>query len=56
MFQKRTLTLTSSSNVVLSSGVLKMAAVISTFMLAIYLAFHLLEIRADFRLGSMTSE
>ncbi|XP_051911517.1 protein FAM3C isoform X1 [Hippocampus zosterae] len=36
-------------------GVLKMAAVISTFILAIYLVFQLLEIRVDFQLGSMLS-
>ncbi|XP_061663467.1 protein FAM3C isoform X1 [Syngnathoides biaculeatus] len=36
-----------------TAGILKLGALISAFILAIYLAFQLLEIRMDFRLGGV---
>ncbi|XP_054656883.1 protein FAM3C isoform X4 [Dunckerocampus dactyliophorus] len=36
-----------------TGGILKLAALIFAFLLAIYLAFQLLEVKMDFRLGSM---
>ncbi|XP_061617919.1 protein FAM3C isoform X2 [Phyllopteryx taeniolatus] len=36
-----------------TGGILKLAALVSVFILAIYLAFQLLEIRMDFRLGGV---
>lgn len=35
------------------SGILKLAAVIFAFLLAVFLAFQLLEINMDFKLGSV---
>lgn len=38
------------------SGVLKLAALILAFLLAVFLAFQLLEINMDFKLSSMICE
>ena len=37
-----------------SAGVLKLALVISAFILAVFLAFQLLEINIDFKMGNVT--
>lgn len=39
-----------------SAGVLKLAALISAFLLAVFLAFQLLEINLDFKLGNVICE
>lgn len=38
------------------SGILKLAAIVFAFLLAVFLAFQLLEINMDFNLGNVFSE
>ena len=38
------------------AGILKLVAVVSVFILAVFLAFELLEINMDFNLGNMFGE